>query len=63
LLCFVHVIIPLVVALGREYVEELLLINQIFEFCRIAASFNKAFNVRHFVAGPLKALLRSNAAH
>jgi len=41
LLCFFHEIIPLVVALGREYVEELLLMNQIFEFCRVAASFNK----------------------
>ncbi|MFT5422017.1 MAG: hypothetical protein ACI9D5_002783, partial [Candidatus Endobugula sp.] len=40
LLCFVHLVIPLVVVLGVEYIEELSLKNQISEFCRLAASFN-----------------------
>jgi len=62
LLCFVRVTTPLVVALGRECVEELLLKNQILAISRVAVSVNKFINHRHFVAGPLKPLLRSNSA-
>ena len=42
MLYFVHQVFPLVVALGCECVEELLLINKICEFFRVAASFNEA---------------------
>ena len=33
------------VVLGVEYIEELSLKNQISEFCRLASSFNKVFNL------------------
>jgi len=39
-------VIPLAVTLERECVEELLLKNVDAEACRVAASFNKAVNVR-----------------
>ncbi|MFT4908658.1 MAG: hypothetical protein ACI978_002755, partial [Oleispira sp.] len=35
---------PLVVALGDECVEELLLMVSFLLFCRVAASFNKKIN-------------------
>jgi hypothetical protein len=49
LLCCVHGIIPLLVALGDECVEVLSLIGQISEFCRGAASFNKQYSLFHVV--------------
>jgi hypothetical protein len=55
LLCFVHLVIPLVVVLGVEYIEELSLKNQISEFCRLAASFNKNIKSLPMVARMLLA--------